>query len=92
MGYRKVGYLEQVWYVIKWKICHRRKRRAEVMPERPKPLSGRDLDIYARDMDGLTRKPGETDEQLRRRCMAVEVERCYGGAELTINEGDRENE
>lgn len=167
MGYEQQGFMAQIWYIIKWKIFHRRKCRggiipkrpkplsgrklerealreygirrqpgetdeelrarimakveneyigsvvvphdelrdilkgqiaatfkipAEAMQQKPKPLSGRDLDIYARDIDGLTRKTGETDEQLRRRCMAVEVERCYGGVELTINEGECENE
>ncbi len=22
MGYRKVGWLEQCWYVLKWKLAH----------------------------------------------------------------------
>lgn len=27
MGYRKVSWLEQCWYVIKWKITHIFKRK-----------------------------------------------------------------
>ena len=27
MGYRKVGYLEQVWYILKYKLGNRKRRR-----------------------------------------------------------------
>lgn len=27
MGYRKIGYLEQIWYVIKYAVRRRRKRK-----------------------------------------------------------------
>lgn len=53
--------------------------RAEKFLLREKPLSGRALDVYARETDGLERKPGETDEQFRHRCMMYEAE-CYAGS------------
>ena len=27
MGYRKVSYLEQCWYIVKWKLQSRKRRR-----------------------------------------------------------------
>lgn len=27
VGYRKVGYLEQVWYILKYKLGNRKRRR-----------------------------------------------------------------
>ena len=27
MGYRKVSYLEQCWYIVKWKLRNRRRKR-----------------------------------------------------------------
>ena len=71
------------------------------MQERENPFSGENLDKYAKERLGLTRKPGETDDQLIVRCMKVEVEHCYGAEAVNIpaatswiytqNEGEREN-
>ena len=71
------------------------------MQERENPFSGENLDKYAKERLGLTRKPGETDDQLLRRCMVADVERCYGAEAVNIsaatswlftqNEGEREN-
>lgn len=32
MSYRKVCWIEQVWYVIKWKISRRKGRRHDDVP------------------------------------------------------------
>lgn len=78
MGYKRPGYLAQIWHVIKWKICRRRFLRQlatatgvplEVLTgKRPKPLSGRKLEREALREYGISRLPGETDEELHRRC------------------------
>lgn len=38
----------------------------------PKALGGRALELYAKEKRGIKREPGETDAELRRRCMEVE--------------------
>lgn len=89
MGYRKVGYLEQLWHVIKWKIFHRRKCRGGIIPKRPKPLSGRALDHEAWEQFGIIRKQGETDGDLRARIMD-QVENEYIGAAVVPLDDFRE--
>ena len=36
MGYRKVGYLEQCWYILKWKRRNRKRERREKIIARKK--------------------------------------------------------
>ena len=38
----------------------------------PQALGGRALELYAKEKRGIKREPGETDAELRRRCMEVE--------------------
>lgn len=71
MGYKQPGYMAQIWLVIKWKILNWRKCRGGIIPKRPKPLSGRKLEREALREYGISRQPGETDEELNRRCFDI---------------------
>lgn len=50
------------------------------------PLSGRALDHYAWEWIGINRQPGETDEELRRRCIDT-LNREYKGT-LVVPQDD----
>lgn len=59
--------------VGKWKVDQRIIRQAKaagVWNKRPTPLGGRALELKAKKDFKIKRQPGETDAQLRRRCMA----------------------
>lgn len=60
------------WYRRR-KVDHRIIRQAKaagVWNKRPTPLGGRALELKAWEDFKIRRSPGETDAQLRRRCMA----------------------
>lgn len=48
----------------------------------PQALGGKALDMCARENYGIKRKSGETDMELRRRCMEIEAERHMPGYAL----------
>ena len=86
MGYKQPGYMAHIWLGIKWKVqkigaavkehfttyrAIKKARAKKFLPSRPKPLSGRKLERAALREYGISRHPGETDEELNRRCFDI---------------------
>ena len=71
------GALRMIERMKRWqrrrKVDKRIKRQAQMlgMWDKPQAIGGRALEIYAWEWCGIKRQRGETDAELRRRCMAT---------------------
>lgn len=93
MGYKKMGYIARKLFIIMLKIrlfwARYRTRKALKRVRKgwnvaSHPLSGKALDRYAKDYIGIYRRWGETDEELRLRCISI-MRKGYEGTAVIPN-------